>query len=142
MADSTTLLMSRVVAISPPQAYTAWTDPAILARWWWPEKFETKYQVDLRSGGRYRYRTGDVPGLGVLSLTGSYLEVAPAQLRYTWDWEDGERPSEVSVEFAEHPNGTEIRLAHRGFANIDQRDNHVIGWTDCLDRLCTLFPER
>ncbi|HZU11805.1 MAG TPA: SRPBCC domain-containing protein [Chloroflexota bacterium] len=139
--DGTTLRMSRVVNAAPQDVWTAWTEPTSLSRWWWPERFRTDYAIDLRPGGRYHYRTDEIPGMGVLSLRGTYQEVAsPERITYSWDWENGEPVTAVTVEFVGRDSGTEICLAHGSFATSEERDNHIVGWNDCLDRLAAMFP--
>lgn len=123
--------------------FRAWTDPTVLARWWWPARFETTYTVDLQVGGRYRFRTVDLPDLGVLSVGGTFLEVrAPERLVYTWSWgeEDEEGETRVTVEFHERGPRTEVIVTHEGFAAVHERDANVQGWNDCLDRLDRLAP--
>ena len=138
-----TLKIVRVLSVPRRRVWRAWTEPEELSRWWWPERFKTHYQVDLRQGARYRYRTANLPDLGVLSLTGTFLEVHPPErLVYTWQWENGdERPTRVSVDLREHDDRTEIHLMHQGFVDNQERENHVQGWTHCLDRLQTCLAE-
>lgn len=127
---------------APPQeVWEAWTDPDQLDRWWWPERFHTEYVLDVREGGSYRFRTVDVPGVGVLDVSGHYLLVdSPRALEYTWRWEGQADPdTRVKVEFVGAGGDTEVRLQHGVFADTRERDNHVIGWNDCLDRLSSLL---
>jgi uncharacterized protein YndB with AHSA1/START domain len=133
--------LARAVNGSREQAWEAWTRPELLARWWWPERFQTRYEVDLRSGGAYRFRTVELPDIGILSLAGTYQEVsAPERLVYTWRWENvDELPTVVTVRFEERGQGTQIHVTHEGFPSEEERDNHVVGWTDCLDRLEALL---
>ena len=134
------LTLSRVLDTPREAVWGAWTDPAVLARWWWPARFQTVYEVDLRPGGRYSFRTADLPDLGVLALSGAYLEVrGPERLVYSWHWGGEDRPTQVEVEFLDRAGKTEIGVTHRGFAGADECANHVMGWNDCLDRLEALF---
>ena len=131
------LVLTRILQAPRERVWQAWTDPQMLARWWWPERFHTAYEVDLREGGRYRFRSADLPDIGVLCVAGVYLEVRPPErLAYSWEWENCDEPStRVTVELVEHSNQTEVRIGHQGFATGEERDNHVLGWTHCLDRL-------
>jgi len=112
------LTLDRLIAAPRAEVFRAWTEPELLARWWWPARFRTTYEVDLRLGGRWRFRTADLPDLGVLAVGGVFLEVrVPERLVYTWVWEGaGEGETLVTVE---------------GRAC----DEHAQGWNDCLDRL-------
>jgi uncharacterized protein YndB with AHSA1/START domain len=127
---------------APPHAvWRAWTDPELLGRWWWPERFHTEYALDVREGGSFQYRTADVPGMGVLDVSGTYRAVDPPRaLEYTWRWEGQTEPDTfVRLGFVDAAGNTELRLRHGGFADPQERDNHIIGWTDCLDRLAALL---
>ena len=136
--DPATLTLSRLVAAPRADVFRAWTEPELLTRWWWPARFRTTYEVDLRPGGRWRFRTADLPDLGVLAVGGAFLEVrAPERLVYTWVWEEGAAEGEtlVTVEFRDRGDQTEVHVTHERFADRRARDEHVQGWADCLERL-------
>jgi len=133
----TTLTLGRRIAAPRAEVFRAWTEPELLARWWWPARFRTTYEVDLRPGGRWRFRTAALPDLGVLAVGGAFLEVhAPVRLVYTWRWEEGAEEGEtlVTVEFREREAQTEVLVRHERFADGSVRDGHAQGWTDCLER--------
>ncbi len=117
--------------------WSAWTGPEELAGWWWPERFHTTYQVDLREGGAYRFRTIDVAGMGVLAVTGQFETFEPPEfLVYTWRWEGSDDlESRVTVEFRDLAGRTELHIRHEGLPTAEERVNHAKGWNDCLDRL-------
>lgn len=136
--DPTTLTLSRLVTAPRTEVFRAWTEPELLARWWWPARFRTTYEVDLRPGGRWRFRTVALPDLGVLAVGGAFLEIhAPTRLVYTWVWEEGAEEDEtrVTVEFRERGTQTEVLVRHERFADGSVRDGHAQGWADCLERL-------
>lgn len=135
--EATDLTIVRSIGAPREAVWSAWTTPRELACWWWPERFQTKYELDLRVDGMYRFRTSEVPGMGILDLTGRFESVQrPELLAYTWHWESSdEAESRVTVEFLDQGGRTELRIHHAGFSTPEERDNHVIGWNDCLDRL-------
>ena len=135
--DPTTLTLGRLVAAPRGAVFRAWTDPEALARWWWPPRFRTTYEVDLRPGGRWRFRTVDLPDLGVLAVGGAFIEIqAPDRLIYTWAWEGAEEDETlVTVEFRDRGAQTEVLVRHERFADGSMRDEHAQGWADCLERL-------
>jgi uncharacterized protein YndB with AHSA1/START domain len=50
------IVNSRVINASREKVFKAWTDPAILQRWWGPAGFtNTFHEFDLRPGGRWRF---------------------------------------------------------------------------------------
>ncbi len=57
------ITLTRLFAASPEQVWAAWTDPAILPRWFGPEGFScTTREIDLRPGGVWRF---DMVGQGM-----------------------------------------------------------------------------
>lgn len=139
----TDLRLTRLLGAPRERVWQAWTAPEGLARWWWPERFQTTYEVDLRQGGRYHFRTVDLPDIGVLSLAGTFLEVSPPErLEYTWRWEqDLDTESQVTAEFAARGGQTDVHVVHTGLVSTQDRDNHILGWNDCLDRLARMYAD-
>lgn len=108
------------------------TSPAALAQWFWPARFRTTAEVDLRVGGRFKF---DGPGGGI-AVSGHYTVVeVPTKLSFTWMWDGQAEETLVAVELATSGPDTDVVLTHRGFADEAGRDDHVAGWSDCLDRL-------
>ena len=77
------------------------------------------------------------------TAAGTYLEVnAPTRLVHTWDWEkDGAgtefgelegNETQVTVEFHERGEQTQVVLTHERFASEKSRDGHEHGWTRWL----------
>ena len=126
------ITMNRTLAVPAERVWRALTDPAALAAWFWPRRFGTTTEVDLRVGGRYR-----IDGTAVgMAVSGEYVTVEPPnKLVFTWRW-DGE-PDEtlVTIELTPVAVGTELALRHERFADDATRDSHAQGWHDCLDRL-------
>lgn len=126
-----TLQLTRIVAAPREQVFQAWTDPVELAEWFWPQP---EIQIDARPGGRYLFRDHKYG----LAVAGEILEVSPPErLVFTWQWEGEGTVSEVTVEFHDHADGTEIRLTHRGVPEAEV-EAHTVGWNSCLDRLSDL----
>ena len=130
--------ITRVFKAPRDRVYAAWTEPDQM-RWWGPEGCETlELTTDLRVGGKWlwRLRTPE----GEMAARGEYRELRPGErLAYTWqwmddpDWENVE--SLITVEFRDHPEGTELRLRHAGFPSGESRDNHQDGWGQALGKL-------
>jgi uncharacterized protein YndB with AHSA1/START domain len=91
-----------------------------------------RLQTDLRVGGEYRIAAAAAG----MAVGGSYREVEPPRLlAFTWRWDGEPDQTLVTVRLTAAGPYTELVLTHEGFAGDDQRDNHVQGWSDCLDRL-------
>lgn len=112
--------------------WRAWTDPAELASWFWPESFGTSCDIELRPGGRFRIASD---GMG-MAVAATCVEVdPPRRLLLTWRWEGESDTTEVEVVLAEAGGGTALVVEHRGHADTETEANHARGWGDCLDRL-------
>lgn len=135
-----TLVIERVFKASPDKVFKAWTDPAILVKWWGPEGFETPdAQLDVRPGGTWRSVMVSPDGTSHV-VSGVYREISPPKrLVLTWGWQqpDGKRGHETVVEltFDPVPGGTRLRLLQRVFDSADQRNNHHQGWTSSFNDL-------
>ncbi len=143
-AEGATLELTRSIGGSRDAVWRAWTDPAELNLWWWPARLQTTYVIDARPGGAYRFKTADIPDMGVLDLSGKFLQVdRPEHLSYTFRWNnDTDGETRVDVRFRELTGDqTEVRLRHEGFPDDGERDNHITGWNDCLDRLEARFRD-
>jgi uncharacterized protein YndB with AHSA1/START domain len=128
----TSLRLTRTYAAAPDRVWHALTEPGALAAWFWPARFNTTAEIDLRVGGRYRL-CGSAAGM---TVSGEYLEVtAPSRLVFSWQWEGEPDTTVVTVEIAPSGEGTELVLVHDRFAAGTTRDDHAQGWADCLDRL-------
>jgi uncharacterized protein YndB with AHSA1/START domain len=138
----TVLRLTRRFAAPRERVFEAWTDPALLRRWWAAlQGWETSLaEVDVRPQGRYRLSMSD--GERDYTVVGEYVEVRPpARLAYTWTWEGepeemrGSEGTLVEVDFVEDGGRTEVVLTHSGFAGERIRDLHGEGWGGCLDNL-------
>jgi uncharacterized protein YndB with AHSA1/START domain len=126
------LRLHRTLAAPPERVWRALTDPAALAAWFWPERLAPTAEVDLEERGRYRVASASAG----MAVTGRYVEVtAPRRLVCTWSWDGGDTETLVAIDLAPAGDGTDLALVHEGFADDSARQDHVQGWSDCLDRL-------
>jgi len=128
------LSLERDLPVPVERVWRAFVDAGALAAWFWPPRFGTTVATANIVGGRYRI-DGSAGGIAV---SGEYLErQRPHLLAFTWRW-DGD-PERTVVNLRLRPAGdgagAVLRLRHDGFADESTRDNHVQGWSDCLDRL-------
>lgn len=148
-SQESTITVTRQVSGTPERAWAAWTDPAELAQWWWPQWPDTTYAVDAREGGEYLITNARI-GVGI---TGRFTTVdRPNLLELTWIWLDGEAETDadsadvgiqpsadatvdtVTVTFTPNGDGTEVTVrhtstSHRADGGAEQ------GWNDVMDRL-------
>lgn len=134
MTDDITL--RRIVRAPRARVFDAWTKAEHLRQWWGPGPVTCpEAEVDLREGGQYRIANREEDG-NIIWIEGAFERVErPSELVYSWSIGDGGAPSRVTVRFAEHPEGTELTLTHERIASDAIRENHLMGWNGCLDKL-------
>ena len=133
--ETTQLLVTRTLPATREAVFRAWTQPALLERWFWPWRPSAK--VDLRVGGSYEI-SAEHPAIGRLRISGRYIEVVePERLVFTWNWdgEPGSSETIVTVTFHARDGATEVVVSHEGFPGSESRDQHEQGWSDVLARL-------
>jgi uncharacterized protein YndB with AHSA1/START domain len=138
-----TLVIERVFNATPDRVFRAWTDPAVLVKWWGPEGFTTpELSLDVRPGGTWR-TVMRAPNGSTHPVSGVFREISPpSRLVLTWAWEeDGKRGHETEIEltFSAVESRTHMRLVQRVFQSREWRDRHRHGWAPSLDKLARLF---
>src|SRR4051794_14517144 len=131
-SDESLVQLTRVLRAPPAKVFAAWTEPALLERWWtgvggW---VEAKAEVDLRLGGRYHLSMRDERG-ALHGVVGTYTQIAPAErLGFTWTWENdppvmhGSEGSLVDLALREEADGTRLSLTHTGLRGELIKDMH------------------
>lgn len=141
------LEVKRLIQAPRELVWKAWTEPEQIKDWLELGKDITieSVKIDLRVGGKFRTQIKMADG-EFFTAAGTYLEVKPLErLVYTWDWEkDGSgtefgelegNESQVTLEFRENGQGTELTLTHEKIASIESRDRHEEGWHMWMDRV-------
>jgi uncharacterized protein YndB with AHSA1/START domain len=103
---------------------------------------------DIRTGGRWKMEIHDSAKNETYWGEGEYLEVRPPEkIGFTWSWfkevpgspkvdMHSESPvTEVTVEFFDRGQQTELLLTHRGLGSERLRKEHEGGWVGCLNVL-------
>ena len=106
------------------------------------------HEQDIRPGGHWRMEIRDAAKKEVYWGEGTYLEVKPPEkIVFTWSWfkgvpgganqdmHPGSTVTEVTVEFLERGQQTEVVLTHRGLGTERLRQEHEAGWSGCLREL-------
>ncbi len=142
----TTLVMKRTIKAPAADVYAAWTDPAILAKWFvgTGEYACQVHEADVRIGGKYDFEMTPPQG-EPHRVSGEYREVITnKKLVFTWAWiSTPERVSLVTIDIKPvGENETIMTLTHARFADTEARDRHSMGWTGCFDALEALFAQR
>ena len=145
MNDSTTeklvLSISRVIRAPRERVFSAFSSIDELKKWFGPgECHVIDGEIEFRSGGAYRFgmHTTD---FGRADLSGIYNEIVlNTRIRCSWAWRNNEVMEpwgnmSVTVQFADHKDGSEITIQHEGLINAEVRDGHSFGWNGCFDKL-------
>ena len=151
-APDTRIVITRDFDAPRKLVWRAWTEPALLMRWWGPGGFTAPVcRVDLRVGGSYLFCMRSPEGKDYWS-TGIYREIVePERIVFTDFFADEEGnpvpathygmspdwPAEmlVRVTFAEHEDKTKLTLQHLGIPSGAEGDSCEAGWTESLERL-------
>ena len=129
------LVVRRVIPVPRERVFAAWLDPAQLVRFMRPgDVREATAVVDARVGGSFRIVMSH--GRGDAEHWGEYPAIEPPSL-LSFTWISGStdlQPTTVTIEFLEHPRGTEVVLTHRG---LPRRafDAHEHGWATIVAKL-------
>ena len=137
MTLAATLIVRRRIRASPAKLFAAWTQPALLVRWWGPQGVACPAaEIDLRVGGAYRI-ANRFPDGTVVWIAGIFEVIEPAhRLTYTWRLESHDGPPErVTVCFEAHGDATEVVVTHEKIRDETARTTHERGWIGCLNGL-------
>lgn len=156
-----TLSFTRVVDVPRPLVWRAWTEPALLMRWFCPLPWKTiDCEIDLRPGGIFR-TTMQSPDGQLVPGTGCYLAVVPNEkLVWTNALLPGYRPSPVAaagdgddanfvftarVELADQGPGTRYTatVIHADEAGCQKHAamGFEAGWGAALDQLVAMVKQ-
>jgi len=127
------------------RVYEVWTQPQYIGRWLGGSDINiADVTVDLRVGGKYRIRIAP-PQMTPFFIIGEYLEVIPQEkLVYTWEFDNEsplESPTLVTVLFKEFDHQTEVILRHERFPTTEMRNQHEMGWEQCMDRVADILAQ-
>jgi uncharacterized protein YndB with AHSA1/START domain len=124
---------SALVAASVDTVWSDLTTARHLAEWIWPPRFETEAVVEPRVGGRWEISSA----VAELAVRGKVLEFEPRRrlrLEWRWDGEDHATDAEIVLEDAADAS-TRMTVRHSGFVSAEERESHIEGWANCLQRL-------
>lgn len=149
--QTNTLTIARAYRAAVDRVWTAWTDPAAVARWWGPHGWTTTVeQMDVRPGGQWRFSMAPDDGsAGPIHIVATYGEVRPReQLSYvdrraTADWVATGEGMSTTVAFSARDTGTHVSIT-AVFADRDTLRQAVAsgmgeGYQEALERLGTIL---
>ena len=131
------LVVRRWIPAAPERLFSAWTEPRQLLAWWGPPGVRcVEANVDLRPGGRYRFKA-ERPDAPPIVIVGEFLTISrPRELVYTWSIDEQAGPTEqVTVRFTPEGAGSDVVVTHERIAEDDVLRDHRDGWIGCLAEL-------
>ncbi len=132
-----TVIVTVTVDAPRPVVFTAFTDPAVLAQWFWPRRFGTRFECDVRPGGSFGIHADGLPEGQEMGVSGVYQDVdEPARVTMSWQWTGETAVSRVEIALNEvSGTRTQVVVTHSANESTTERDNHLLGWQDCPGRL-------
>jgi uncharacterized protein YndB with AHSA1/START domain len=107
------LVATRTVDGPAHIVFEAWTKPELMMRWWAPKSFGISFlscEMDVRTGGSYRFVFGHPASEQPMAFFGRYLEVTPPS-RLVWTNEEAEDGA-VSTATFEEKDGKTLVVVH------------------------------
>ncbi len=126
--------------------FAAWTRPELMQRWWLPKSFGMTFlscEMDVRTGGSYRFVFAHPAAAQPMAFFGRYLEVTP-HARIVWTNEEGEDGAVSTLTFDE--DGERARLVLRDLYPSKEALDEAIAsgstgaWPEQLAELEALMP--
>ena len=141
LAGEPVIVVRRFLAAPPEIVFRAWSEPALLRRWWGPRRLEvTECELDPHVGGTWRivHRAPDGQEFG---FHGRILELDPPRRRvHTWVYEGAPDDEAVeTLELSPVEGGTMLAMTTR-HPSVAARDQHVAagmetGMVESFERL-------
>jgi uncharacterized protein YndB with AHSA1/START domain len=139
------LRLERTIDAPPALVYRAWTEPALLQRWFAPRPWTTpRVELDVRRGGASLIVMRDPEGNDYPNRS-VYLEVDPGRRLVFTDafvaaWEPSEAPfMTVSLTFEEAGGKTLYTALVRHWTLVDRKRHEDMGfqdgWGRCADQM-------
>lgn len=126
LPSDTEVRITREFAAPRELVFKAMTDPALVARWWGPRRYETIVdRMEVRPGGAWRMRNVGADG-AEHAFRGEFREVVPPE-RIVRTFEYEPLPGHVSVETAtltERDGRTLLTIVDR-FSSKEDRDGMI-----------------
>ena len=109
------ILITREFAARRELVWRAWTEPALVERWWAGHRGTMRsVEIDLRVGGTWRY-VMDAQGDFEVAFNGEFREIVPEERIVTTEVFEGAPPTDAGdvlnvVTFTESDGGTTLEL--------------------------------
>ena len=128
--------------------FEAWTKPELMMRWWAPASIGIVFlscEMDVRTGGSYRFVFGHAASEQPVAFFGRYIEVTPPT-RLVWTNEE-EEDGAVSTATFEEKDGKTLVVVHDLYPSKEALDDAIAsestgGWPEQFEQLDSLLGEK
>lgn len=133
------LLITRTFEAPAALVFRLWAEREHMKAWWGPKDFTcTHLDLDFRPGGKWRACIVS-EAYGEIWSGGVFQEIEPEKrivFTFAWEnaWERADPNTLVTVTFTETDGQTVQRFHQVPFETREERDSHLEGWNECLDR--------
>ncbi|WP_440950746.1 SRPBCC domain-containing protein [Methanosphaerula subterraneus] len=156
--DKSAIHIIRVFDAPRDLVWKAWTEPALVMRWWGPAGYTSPFcAIDLRVGGKYLYAMRSPEGQDFWS-TGVFHEIVPMERIITTDSFSDEQgnivpasyygmsgdwvpEAPVTITFEGENGRTRLTLRYEGIPPGQMSDQATAGWNESLDKLAGVLEE-
>ena len=133
------LYITRSFDAPVPLVFSIWEKAEHFVQWLGPTDFKcTGAQLDFRPGGEWS-ASMFAEGYGERRMGGRYVEIErDRRIVCTFTWRDQHEfagvETLVTVTFRERDGKTIQTFHQQCFKDVDARDAHIVGWSECFDR--------
>jgi uncharacterized protein YndB with AHSA1/START domain len=136
----------RTFAAPRENLFKAYTEPALMVKWWAPRRFTIIVEkLEVRPGGSWRILNRDADG-SEYWFHGVYHEVSPSRLVYTFEFEGMPGHAMLGIVTFEEVNGKTKVTEKSVFESVADRDGMIAagmedGGYETMDRLAELVEK-
>lgn len=129
--------VSRIMPARREKVFDAWLDADGMRAWMCPGDIQAATaEIDAQVGGKFRIVMHGADG--DYEMTGEYLEIErPSRLVFTWFSRPIAEGSQVTLEFLDRGDETELVLTHVRLPTDELAAQHKEGWGHILGKLAT-----
>ncbi len=135
------MVVTRTINGPPRIVFDAFTKPELLKRWWAPRStgMSLSCEVDVRTGGSYRFTFLDATAKPLGEFFGRYIEVTPHS-RLVWTNDEGGDAGNVTTVTFEEKGGKTLLVMHDLYSSKEALDATLAsgmepGMCETLDQL-------
>jgi uncharacterized protein YndB with AHSA1/START domain len=137
--NDTELFITRAFDAPASLVFSIWEKADHFVRWLGPKEFRcTGAELDFRPGGAWS-ASMFAESYGERRMGGRYVEIErDRRIVFTFTWRDEHEfagvETLVTVTFRERDGQTIQDFHQQRFKDVDARDSHIVGWSECFDR--------